>query len=201
MTFPEHETPVGPGEAKRLARQMLSDERYHHTACVADAATKLARRYGADVENAQTAAWLHDILKEHDRADLLQWIKRSDIMDTTQIERVPPLWHAYAGALFVKEELGLSEDIANAVASHTAGRAGMSLLEKVVFLADYVSEDRGYSGVNAVRLRAEDSLDGACLMALRNSIVHLCKMGKPIDVNSVLAFNDFIENGSKLIDG
>lgn len=198
MNIPPHKTPIDEQGAQQLAKQMLSAERYHHTSGVVDAADMLARRFGADAGRARLAAWLHDILKEQDRADLLQWLQRSDIMNLTQIKQVPPLWHAYAGGLFAKKELGLDDDIANAITYHTAGRVGMSLLEKIIFLADYISADRDFPGVGPVREQAEISLDGACLMALRNSIVHLCKMGRIIDVNSILAFNDLIENGSTL---
>lgn len=190
--------PMNVADAQRLAKETLSPERYTHTEYVVAAAKELAQRYGADLERAQLAAWLHDILKENHQDDLLQRIQGSDIINVTHAHEIPPLWHAYAGGLYVLEELGLDEEIANAVMYHTSGRAGMSLLEKVVFMADYVSADREFSGVAEVRKRAETSLDDACLMALRNGIVHICKMGRLIDINSIYAFNDFVKNGSTL---
>lgn len=198
MTAYSPQNPIDLESARQLAEQTLSPRRYHHTACVVKAADELARRYGADPLRAQLAAWMHDILKERDAADLLQRLQGSDIIDFTHIADLPSLWHAYAGGLYAKQELGLDDEIANAVMYHTAGRAGMSTLEKVVFLADYISEDRDFRGADEVRRIAETSLDDACLTALRNGIVHICKMGKSLDVNSVYAFNDFVQNGSKL---
>ncbi|MCL1887928.1 MAG: HD domain-containing protein, partial [Kiritimatiellaeota bacterium] len=94
----------------------------------------MAERYGVDVERAKIAGYLHDILKEHDKEDLLQRLKASDIIEFARIEQSPAIWHAYAGGLYVRDELGLDDDIANAVMYHTAGRKGMSALEKVIFI-------------------------------------------------------------------
>jgi nicotinate-nucleotide adenylyltransferase len=142
------------------------------------------------------AALLHDVLKETDSGELWKRIKGSAIIDVAGIEHSPATWHAYAGGVYLLDELGLEEDIALAVMYHTAGRAGMSLLEKVVFVADYISPDRDFRGVAEVREAAETSLDEACVLALRNGIAHICRMRKHIDINSVLAFNDLIDNRS-----
>ena len=185
-----------PDEAKKLARQTLSDERFFHSECVVKAAQMLAVRYGADQKKALTAAWLHDILKEEPQERLLQRLHSSDIMQYEEILPNEALWHSYAGGIYVQEELGLDPEIALAVMHHTAGRQGMSLLEKVVFLSDYISEDRDYRGVDEVRELAEHSLDEACLAALSNAIIHVCKLGRHIDINAVRAFNELVKNRS-----
>ena len=179
--------------AREFAKQALSDGRFYHTECVAKAALQLAQKHGIDGQKAVIAAYLHDILKERDEADLLQRLKASDIINFANIEKSPATWHAYAGGLYVRDELGLDEDIANAVMYHTAGRAGMRGLEKVIFIADYISEDREFLGVPEVRELAQTSLDEACVIALRNSIVHICKKFRHIDINSVEAFNELVD--------
>ncbi len=185
-----------PQQARELAKTSLSEARFYHTECVAKAAEELAERYHVDVDNALIAAYLHDILKEHDRADLLQRMQGSAIILSTQMIDSPAIWHAYAGGCYVKEELGLSDDIANAVMYHTAGRADMSLLEKIIFVADFISEDRAFSGVSEVRALAQASLDEACIVALHNSIIHICKQYKPIDPHTVEAFNALLHHRS-----
>ena len=190
-----------PMQARRLARQRLSDERFIHSECVAAAAGTLALRFGADRDRAVTAAWLHDILKEEPKELLLQRMQSSDIMRDEEIIPNDALWHSYAGGIYVLEELCLDREIADAVMYHTAGRSGMSLLEKVIFLSDYISEDRDYRGVDEVRELAEHSLDEACLMALRNAIVHICKLGRHIDINSVRAFNELVGDRSIKLHG
>ena len=182
-----------PAEAKRLAESTLSAERFYHTCCVADAARELAKRYGLDAEKAELAAFLHDILKERPHADLLQILGGSAIMDGELSNVYPPLLHAYAGGVYVERELGLGRDIADAVRYHTAGRADMTPLEKAVFLADYISADRAFRGAEEVRDMAFRSMDAACLAALRNSLTHLLKLGRCIDLNSIRAFNHFVE--------
>ncbi|MEG0832810.1 MAG: bis(5'-nucleosyl)-tetraphosphatase (symmetrical) YqeK [Oscillospiraceae bacterium] len=180
-------------EAKNLARLKLSDERFYHTECVAQAACKLAQMYGGDSERAMTAAYLHDILKETPLDDLLKIIKSSDIISYKAVEDSTSLWHAYAGGIWVKTELLLDDEIADAVMYHTSGRANMTLLGKIVFLADYISEDRDFRGTDEVRAIAKSSINDACKTALRNQLIHLIKQGRTIDLNSVAAFNYFLK--------
>jgi len=180
-------------KARELAKSALSRSRFYHTECVAKAARQLALTHGIDEQKAVVAAYLHDILKERDKGDLLQSLIASDIMNFENIEKIPATWHAYAGGLYVRDELGMDDDIVHAVMYHTAGRAGMSGLEKVIFVADYISEDREFFGVPEVRELAQTSLDKACVAALRNSIVHICKKFKHIDTNSVHAFNELVD--------
>ena len=186
-------------EARELARNTLSEHRFYHTECVAAAAVELAKQYGCDVQKAELAALLHDILKERSDDDLLQMLKGSDIIDFAQIERCPALWHSFAGGIYVEKELGCSREIADAVRYHTAGRCAMTLLEKVVFLADYISADRDFRGAVEVREIAARSLDEACLAALHNCIIHLTKQYRYVNVGSVEAYNCLLptegENG------
>ncbi|MEG0912356.1 MAG: bis(5'-nucleosyl)-tetraphosphatase (symmetrical) YqeK [Oscillospiraceae bacterium] len=181
-------------QARELAKSMLSEERFYHTECVAGAAVRLAKKYGCDTARAERAALLHDILKERDKAALLQMLKSSDIIDYVQIEECPALYHSYAGGIYVKDELKLDMETADAVRYHTAGRENMTLLDKVVFLADYISEDRDFKGADEVREIAEDSLDEAVLVALRNGLIHLFKQYRYANVESVKAYNYLVKN-------
>lgn len=179
-------------EARALARKNQSDERFHHTECVAKAAKELAERYGCDVEKARTAAFLHDLLKEWDKDDLLQIIEGSDIIDTETVRACPKVYHAFAGGIYARETLRTGNDVANAVLYHTTGRYGMSLLEKIVFMADYISEDREFRGAEEVREIAQTSLDEACLCAARNLMIHLIKGYKYVNRYSLDAYNYFV---------
>ncbi|MDO4565841.1 MAG: bis(5'-nucleosyl)-tetraphosphatase (symmetrical) YqeK [Oscillospiraceae bacterium] len=185
---------MNSSEAKEFARSMQSDERFYHSCCVAEAAERLARRWDADEEKALEAAFLHDILKESDKGVLLQMLKGSDIISFTQIEKCPALWHSYAGGIYVEKELGCSREIADAVRYHTAGRAGMTLLDKIVFLADYISADREFKGAEEARELAFQFLDKACLTALRNGLVHLFKQYRFVNLDSVEAYNYYLDS-------
>ena len=180
-------------EARSFARENQSDERFNHTEGVARAAAMLAELYGEDVERAKRAAFLHDALKEWDKGDLLQMIRRSDIIDSKTVEDCPKIYHAFAGGVYAKETLGLDDETANAIMYHTTGRYGMSRLEKIVMLADYISEERDFKGVDEVRAAAKSSLDEACLMASRNLVIHLLIMYKKVNKYSIDAYNYFVE--------
>jgi len=184
-----------PEKAKDLAREALSDKRFYHTECVAAMAKELAERYGCDTEDALVAGFLHDLLKEREKADLLQMIKASAIIEAEEIERCPALYHAFAGGIYARDVLGVKPAIADAISYHTTGRAGMTKLEKITYLADYISADRCFPGVEEVREKAEKSLDLALFAAMRNQLIHLAGSGKYIDVNSVAAYNDLSEKG------
>ena len=178
--------------ARGLAKDMLSDERFHHTECVAASAVKLARSHAEDIQKAGVAGYLHDIAKEFDKSDLLQMIERSDIIDVDEIRHCAPVWHAYGGGIYAKETLGVDDDISGAVMCHTTGRAGMTKLEKIIFLADYISEDRDFGDMDDIRILAYEKLDLAVLMVIERQITHLVKHERYIDINMIRAYNDFL---------
>jgi len=122
---------------------------------------ELARKYGADETQAMIAGMLHDCMKcaskEQQRAiyEQLAPMKPEDLEFT-------PVWHAFAGAAYLELECGIANaEILNAVRWHTTGHAGMTLLEKVIFVADLISADRSYPDVEVVRTLARQNLHAA----------------------------------------
>jgi len=182
-------------EARTLARTALSDERFCHTECVAAAAIELAERFGEDIKKAEVAALLHDIVKELPKADLLQMIKASDIIGLDNLEDCSSVWHAHAGAVYARDILGIGADIASAIRYHTTAKADMSLLEKIIFLADYTSADRDYENVDEVRniLKSREAsieaLNEALLVALGMQIERLMGEKRQIHLDSIRAYN------------
>ncbi len=179
-------------EARNIAKDNLSEERFFHTECVAKEARKLADRYREDPERAEIAGYLHDIAKEFPKERLLQMIERSDIIDVDEIEHCFPVWHAYGGGIYAKETLGLDDEIADAISHHTAGCAGMTLLEKIVFLADYISDDRDFKDMDEIRKLAYESLDEAIMDVLSRQVGHLMKYRKYVDINTIRTYNDLL---------
>ncbi len=179
-------------EARILARERLGDRRYKHTLGVEKACIDLAERYGADIETAGLTGLLHDICKELPTEDLLQWVDGSGIILGDNAMKYRPVLHAFAGGLYVKRELGLTDEISDAVMYHTTGRAGMSLMEKIVFLGDLISEERDFVGVDKLRALAQESLDRACLAALGINIKHIVDKGFYIIGYTIDAYNWFI---------
>jgi predicted HD superfamily hydrolase involved in NAD metabolism len=116
-------------------------------------------------------------------------------MDPALLEYNMELWHAPVGAYLVKKEAGIQDaEILDAIAYHTSGRVGMSLLDKVVYLADYIEPGRSFPGVEEVRQTAKQNLDHAVIQALRNTVVFLMKRNQAIYPDTFKTYNDLIMN-------
>ena len=175
-------------KAKELASAMLSGQRLAHTANVAVLARELAGLYGADEEKAEAAAWLHDIMKEHSRETLLQMAVQDDIISEWFAHNPPPTWHGPAAALYLRTVHGCEDDeLLAAIAGHTTGRAGMDLLEKIIYLADAASAERDDPGVDALRRLARQDLDDAVLAAMERTLSFLQETGRPIGEETLRA--------------
>ncbi|MDR1892272.1 MAG: bis(5'-nucleosyl)-tetraphosphatase (symmetrical) YqeK [Oscillospiraceae bacterium] len=178
-------------EIKKILNSKLTSERYAHTLCVAEEAAVLAKRYGADKEKARLAGLLHDICKSDNRDSLLQMMREFGIIPDNVEEYAEKLWHARVGAAFCRQRLGIEdEDVLSAVRYHTTARAGMSLLEKIVFLADYISADRDYEGVQEIRTAVYAGLDSGMRVAAAFSMRELIKKQRLIHPNTVAAYNE-----------
>ena len=177
-------------EYKALIRRFLGDKRYHHSLCVAEAAKQLAGTYGADVGKAETAGILHDIMKDLPQEDQLKWMERYGIV-LTEVERsAPKLWHAMLGAEYLRREVKLGDpEIVDAVRYHTTGRENMTPLDKVLFIADFISEDRDYPGVEEMRAAAAKSLEQAMIDGIVFTVKDLADSRMPIHPDTIAAYN------------
>lgn len=171
---------------------MLGEKRLRHSYCVRDRAAALADIHGADREKAALAGLLHDICHDIAKEEQLKYLRRRGILLDTLTLRHPVLWHAPCGAAWLREELGVAdEEVLDAVRYHTTGRKDMSLLDKVVFLADATSAERDYPSVEERRLLADKDLDTAMLAFLRFELERQAKAGGVIVRDAWEAYNDF----------
>lgn len=177
---------------EEIIKPLLSERRFRHSVNVSKSAMQLAIKYGADVEKAEVAGMLHDIMKEKTPEEHEKLVKEFSIrLDEFELN-AKKLLHAVVGSKYIEKVLGINDsDILNAVRYHTTGRAGMSKLEKIIFIADCISEDRDYKGVEEMRKLADKSLDEAMLMGLRETIEMLAEAEKPIHTNTLEAYNEF----------
>ena len=181
---------------RRLLRDKLGEYRLRHSFCVADSARELAERYGADPEQAYLAGLLHDVMKDAPRETQLDMIARGGAVLTAAERCNPKLWHAMAGEAFLRTQLGFDDEtLLRAVRYHTTGRAGMCLLEKIIYVADYMSADRVYDGVERMRRLAAESLESAMLFGLSFTISQLAIHEQPIHPDSVACYNEILETG------
>ena len=173
-------------------RRRLGDYRYRHSVCVAEAAEELAVRYGGDPAQAYAAGLLHDILKEQPREEALAFFRAHGVTLTAVERAAPKLWHAMAGAIYIKETFGLEPALIGAVRYHTTGRADMTLPEKILFVADFISADRDYPGVEDMRERAKVSPERAMYEGLRFTIYELSERGAVIHPDTVACYNQIV---------
>lgn len=168
----------------------MSDKRYHHSICVSEAAVGLARRYGADVQKAETAGILHDIMKDLAPERQLSMMEAYGIRLTDVERSAQKLWHAMLGAEYLRKELHIADtEILDAVRYHTTGRKNMTLLDKILFIADFISADRDYPGVEKLREAAEKSLEEAMIEGFSYTIADLANSRKAIHPDTVEAYN------------
>ncbi len=173
-------------------RSRLSDFRYTHSLEVAKSAVYLAEKYGFDTEKAYIAGLAHDVLKELSKEEYAEFWETCGIVLSPVEKNAPKLWHAIAGARYLKDEYGFDEEIITAVRYHTTGRENMSQLEKIIFVADFISADRSYNGVEDMRERAESSLEYCMEEGLRFTIEELARENRPIHPETVACYNEIL---------
>lgn len=178
----------------KLIKERLSDYRFYHSMCVAESAVQLAKRYGADEEKARVAGILHDVMKEESKKAQLAIIEKAGMKMTELEKKNKKVYHQMSGAAYVKEELGITdEEIINAIRYHTTGRRGMSLMEKIIYLADFISADRDYEDVDVMRRKVDEGMEEGMLYAFRYTIVDLVNQCKEIHPDTLDAYNWVIE--------
>lgn len=155
---------------REKAYAMLKPTRVPHVQGCEEEAVRLAERWGAPVEDARTAAILHDITKRLDLSEQLKLCQKYGIMIDNVEKQEVKLLHAKTGAAIAKAEFGVSDAVAEAIFWHTTGKADMTLLEKVIYMADYIEPTRDFPGVDVLRRMAYVDLDQALLMGLKMSI-------------------------------
>jgi nicotinate (nicotinamide) nucleotide adenylyltransferase len=182
-----------PETKKKYLKENLSAKRYTHSLNVAEECRKLAERYGEDPNKAYFAGLLHDICKELP-SDEQKRLADNNVFTVCREElETRSLWHAVAGAYFIKTEFRIEDiDILNAVRFHTVGRAGMSLLEEIVYMGDLISADRDYKDVDKIRKLAYTDLNAAMLEAFAFSIKSVVKKGGFIPPCTAEGYNFYL---------
>ncbi|NMC57424.1 MAG: HD domain-containing protein [Eubacteriaceae bacterium] len=177
----------------------LSAERYKHTICCAELAVELAQIYGADKEKAYKAGLLHDAAKELSVDKMREHIKNNDMQVDIYMENNSALLHAYASAAMAKAMFDVEDaEILNAITYHTTGKENMTLLEKIIFIADATDESRTYDKkIEQWRDLAKKDINAAILKVLDFNIVKVVNRGFVLHENTVKARNYLVINNGK----
>ncbi len=180
-------------ENRAFLKARLSKKRYTHSLNVAHEAQRLAELYGEDPEKAYFAGLMHDVCKELPAEEQEELVRASSFVVSKEELVTKPVWHGIAGAYFLQVRMGVTDpDVLNAVRYHTVGRAGMTRLEEIVYLADLISEDRTYDGVEQMRQLCLTSINAAMLEGIRFSMETTLKKGGYLPPVTVEAYNQNI---------
>ena len=178
-------------------RDMLTEHRFRHTLGVAKTAKALAIRFGADPDKAELAGILHDCAKYWPEEQMRDIIRREPELPDDLLAYDKELWHGPVGSIIIQQQFGIHDpDIIAAVRYHTSGRVGMTLLEKVICLADYIEPNRNFPGVDDIRALSEQDLNLALATALGGTIRFLIQHRKRVYPLTLLAYNDLLASGS-----
>lgn len=155
-------------EIKAMLKARMNEHRFEHSLNVAERAVFLAEKNGADPEKAYFAGLIHDICKGITHEEQLAVIENDGIELDEDTKKSPALWHSIVGAVYAEHELGVTdEDVLNAVRYHTSGRGNMSILEKVVYMADLTSAERNYPDAEYTRNLTDKNLDEGIAYGVR----------------------------------
>ena len=173
-------------ELKEIVKSKMSLKRFTHTLGVVEMSEKLAKIYNANIEKCKVAALLHDICKEMNMEYIKNSCKKNFINELSEEDlENNEILHGFAGAYYVKNELGINDkEILNAIKYHTVGAKDMTLLKKIVYIADAIEYGRNYPSVVEIREETFKNLDKGILMEIEHKEEYLESIGKKSHPNT-----------------
>lgn len=186
-------------EMKQKLKKTLNPKRFAHSVSVMDTAAELASRYGIDTEKAAVAGLLHDCARDIKGEKVFELCKQFDIEVNYITKTQPELLHGPIGSNLARIEYQVEDpDIIEAIRYHTTGCEKMTMLEKIIFIADYIEPNRNFPGVNEIRREAYSDINRAMVFALNKTIKFVMARGSLIHPETVNARNDLINEFGKL---
>ena len=163
---------------REKAYALLKPSRIAHVAGCESEAVKLAMRWGEDPEIAAEAGILHDITKKRNFEEQLILCGKYGIINDNLELASPKLLHAKTGAALARDLFGVSEAVYEAIRWHTTGKPDMTLLEKIIYLADYIEPTRDFPGVEKLREQCYEDIDAAMALGLSMSLADIRSYGE-----------------------
>lgn len=181
---------------KEIVKTRLSEKRYYHSECVMNRCIELAKKFNADVETVAKVGIAHDIAKEISSEDKLKYVEENNI-EIDEIEREnPTLLHAKIGADIAIKELEFTSEMGQAIRAHTTGITNMSLLDKILFIADRTSIERGFPDIEYLNNLLEESIDKAVLYIIDKKIMLQIEKRAAMHPDSIIARNYLLKYGN-----
>ncbi|AVQ27898.1 MULTISPECIES: bis(5'-nucleosyl)-tetraphosphatase (symmetrical) YqeK [Fusobacterium] len=174
-------------ELRDRVRKRMREKRYIHTLGVEEKAVELAEKYGADIEKCRIAAILHDVAKEM-QIDKMKDICQKNFSEELSKEdmEINEILHGFAGCIIARDEFGITdEDILNGIKYHTVGKRGLSLLGRIIYIADGIEKNRDYPAVDEIRREVEKDLDKGIILEIDRKVEYLTERKGKIHKNTV----------------
>ena len=179
-------------EIYEIVKNTLSESRLYHSECVADRCVELATIHGVDKDSARLVGLVHDLAKEMPKEEKIRYCEMH-YLEIDDIEReYPGLLHGKIAAHIAKTQFGFSEFLCSAIQYHTTGKARMSQLDKILYVADMSSQDRKFEDKEYVIRLGNENLDECVKYVLKIGITQLISQDKKIHLNSIKALNSFM---------
>ncbi|MCM0648943.1 bis(5'-nucleosyl)-tetraphosphatase (symmetrical) YqeK [Clostridium swellfunianum] len=174
-------------------KENLNKQRYEHSLRVRDTSVELAEHYKADRDKAYLAGLVHDCAKNMEDEKIINIIAKNGYNIEGIYKRTPNLMHGLAGALVAKTIMGIEdEEVLSSIAFHTTGNKIMTLLDKIIYIADYIEPMRNFPGVEELRKLAYENLDEALLLSFDNTIKYVISRGQLLHLDTIEARNSIL---------
>ena len=171
-------------ELERVVIRLLNPNRVAHVLGCRDTAVELARHWGADVTDAARAGILHDVTKAIDGPLQLTLCGAYGKILNDFSRKYPKTLHALTGSMVAERIFGENENVVSAICHHTTGKADMTLLQKIIYVADYMEPNRDFPGVEKLRELAFTDMDAALKLGLEMTLEHLRNQGSEVSPES-----------------
>lgn len=185
-------------QLRACSYSMMRAKRIPHVMGVEEEAVKLAQRWGADPELARRAGILHDCTKYYELPEQLEICAKYGVELDELEQKAVKLLHSKTGACIARGVFGQPQAVYDAIFWHTTGKADMTLLDKILYMADYIEPNRDFEGVERLRRLAYTDLDQAMLLGVESTIREMEERGVPVHINTIQARQWLLDRGVKL---
>ncbi|MBZ9688224.1 bis(5'-nucleosyl)-tetraphosphatase (symmetrical) YqeK [Clostridium estertheticum] len=179
----------------------LSESRLKHSLGVSETAVTLAVKYGENIESARIAGLVHDCAKNMKAHQLMKMASEHKIHIDEIYTNNPSILHGVVGSLIAREVMEIQDDdILKAIRYHTTGRKNMSILEKIIYISDYIEPLRKFEGVEALRTLSYINLDAAVIQSLENTIIYVISQKELLHIDTIDARNYLLSKNRRCED-
>lgn len=168
----------------------IGKKRYLHSLRVMDTAITLGEKYNVDLEKIKIAAILHDCAKFKDQANLLKMASKFDIILDSVMKNNLDLIHGPLGSKIAEKDYGIKDkEILDAIKYHTTGREDMTMIDKIIYISDFIEPKRSFANLDKIRKKAFENIDTSILLAMEYTIKFLIETERLIHLDTIKARN------------